>query len=585
MIVAATAGHVDHGKTSLIHALTGRDPDRLAEERRRGLTLDLGFAWCDLPSGRRAAFVDVPGHERYLHTMLAGLGPVRTALLVVAADQGWSAQSAEHADALAAFAVPEILLVITRCDLADPEPAAATARRELLARGLRTAAPVAVSAHTGQGLDALRTALDQLTPDRSPRPGPVRLWADRAFTVSGTGTVVTGTLLGGTLRVGDRVELCASGVPGTAATVRGLQVCERDVSSASGPTRLAVNLRRVPVDAVPRGTALLTPDAWVSSTLVDLRLHTHDADPAPLPGEVMCHLGTARRPARLRRLSDDLAQLRLSAPLPLHVGDRLVLRDPGTRRLLGATVLDPMAERITGRGAAGRRRAALASATGRPHLAAELARRGLVRTADLRRLGVPVPATRAEHAWLIDPEHHRHLTERLLHLVRTHQERSPTAPELTRDRIRDALGLPDTRLIDLIIPPELRERQGRIGMADTALPDALRPAADVAQRELASARWRAPTAQRWRELGVGPAQLQALTRHGVLVRLAPDVYLTPSAVVEAAAVLESLRAPFPVSHARTALSAPRRVVVPLLEHLDRQGITEKVTDDGHRRLR
>ncbi|MGP3924111.1 selenocysteine-specific translation elongation factor [Streptomyces sp. 8N616] len=365
MIVVATAGHVDHGKTALVRALTGRDPDRLAEERRRGLTLDLGFAWCDLPSGRRAAFVDVPGHERYLHTMLAGLGPVRAALLAVAADQGWAAQTAEHTDALAAFAVPQLILVITRCDLADPGPTAAVARRELLMRGLPAPAPVATSAHTGQGLDALRSALDRLSPACPPGPGPVRLWVDRAFTVSGAGTVVTGTLLGGTLRVGDRVELCPSGTEGPIATVRGLQVCERSVTEASGPTRLAVNLRRVPLDAVPRGSALLTPDAWVAGTLVEVRLHAvgASANPPALPAEVMCHLGTARRPARLRRLADDLGRLRLSAPLPLHVGDRLAVRDPATRAVLGATVLDPMPPHMAGRGAAGRRRAALESAT------------------------------------------------------------------------------------------------------------------------------------------------------------------------------------------------------------------------------
>lgn len=358
MIVVATAGHVYHGKSTLVRALTDRDPDRLAEERRRGLTLDLGFAWCDLPSGRRAAFVDVPGHERYLHTMLAGLGPVRAALLVVAADQGWAAQSAEHADALAAFAVPHVLVVVTRCDLADPKATAALAHRELLARGFPAPTWVATSAHTGQGLDALRTALDQMSPAFSPSPGPVRLWVDRTFTVSGAGTVVTGTLLGGTLRVGDRVELCPSGGAGPIVTARGLHVCERSVSEASGPTRLAVNLRRVPVDAVPRGSALLSPDAWVTGSMVDVRLHARGAEPPALPAEVMCHIGTARRHARLRRLAHDLGQLRLSAPLPLHVGDRLVLRDPGTRAVLGATVLDPMPAPLAGRGAARRRRAA-----------------------------------------------------------------------------------------------------------------------------------------------------------------------------------------------------------------------------------
>lgn len=226
MIVAATAGHVDHGKSALIHALTGRDPDRLADERRRRLTLDLGFAWCDLPSGRRAAFVDVPGHERYLHTMLAGLGPVRTALLIVAADQGWAAQTAEHADALAALAVPHLVLVITRSDVARPEPAASAARRELCARGLPAPAPVVTSAHTGRGLNALRAALDRLPAAPAPGPRPVRLWVDRAFTIPGAGTVVTGSLPEGTLRVGEVLELCPTSAQEAPATIRELHVCE-----------------------------------------------------------------------------------------------------------------------------------------------------------------------------------------------------------------------------------------------------------------------------------------------------------------------------------------------------------------------
>ncbi|MEU6082918.1 selenocysteine-specific translation elongation factor [Streptomyces sp. NPDC047108] len=586
MIVVATAGHVDHGKSSLIRALTGRDPDRLAEERRRGLTLDLGFAWCDLPGGPRAAFVDVPGHERYLHTMLAGLGPVRAALLVVAADEGWAAQSAEHADVLAALAVPHLILVITRSDLADPEPAAAAARRRLRARGLPVAATVATSARTGDGLDALRTALGRLAPAFPPAPGPVRLWVDRAFSLPGAGTVVTGTLPTGTLRAGDRVELCPARTQDSVGVVRELHVCERAVADATGPTRVAVNLRRVTLDAVPRGTALLTPDAWVTTTETDIRLHgTGNAQPPALPEAVMCHIGTARRPARLRRLADDLARLRLSAPVPLHVGDRLAVRDPSSRVVLGATVLDPMPAPFSGRGAAARRRTVLESATGRPVLSDELAHRGLARSADLRRLGVPLPEDPDEPQWRIDPAHRHTLTERLLALVQAHEKEPAGAPELTRARVRDALGLPDAGVIDLLTSPRLTERHGRIALAGAPLPAGLRRAADIARRELAVAGPRTPTEQRWRELGVSRDELHALNRHGVLVRLAQGVHLTPDAVERAVAVLRGLAPPFRVSEARAALDAPRRVVVPLLEHLDHHGVTEKVSADGHRRLR
>lgn len=585
MIVAATAGHVDHGKTALVQALTGTALDRLVEERHRGLTLDLGFAWCDLPSGRRAAFVDVPGHERYLRTMLSGLGPVRAALLVVAADQGWAMQSAEHADVLAALGIPQILLVISRCDLADPEATASTAYREMRRRGLSPVASVAVSAHTGQGLDALRAALDQLSPPRPPRSSPVRLWVDRAFTVSGAGTVVTGTLQEGTLRVGDQLALSPAGSQKVPATVRGLQVCEQSVAEAPGPTRVAVNLRRVPVDAVPRGSALLTPDAWVTSAVVDVRLHQLGEITPMLPARVMCHVGTARRPARARQIAEDLAQLRLEKPLPLHVGDRLALRNPTTRDLFGATVLDPMPTPVAGHRAVQKRRLALASATGTPLLACELARRGLLRGIDARRLGIVLPADQQGEQWLIDPAYRQQLTERLLALVRARCGGSSTTRGLTRHQIRDALELPDAQVIDVLLSPELREEHGHISLAAPFLSPALRRAAEIACKELATVRWQVPTSHRWRELGVTPAHLHDLALQGVLVKLAPAVYLTREGIDEAIVVLRGLPAPFPVSRAREVLETTRRVAVPLLGYLDHQGITEKVTHDGLRRLR
>src|SRR3712207_3930312 len=191
MHVLATAGHVDHGKSTLVRALTGMEPDRWAEERRRGTTIDLGFAWTTLPSGRTVAFVDVPGHERFVGTMLAGVGPVPAVLLVVAADEGWMPQSAEHVDALSALGVREGLLVISRSDLMEPDLALADAREHLAGTPLADVPAVAVSAATGAGMPALRRALDDLVA-RLPAPDPgadVRLWVDRAFTIRGAGTV------------------------------------------------------------------------------------------------------------------------------------------------------------------------------------------------------------------------------------------------------------------------------------------------------------------------------------------------------------------------------------------------------------
>src|SRR5579872_5091923 len=224
MYVVATAGHVDHGKSTLVRALTGMEPDRWAEERRRGMTIDLGYAWMALPDGEKLAFVDVPGHERFVPNMLAGLGPVPAVLFVVAADGGWMPQSAEHLAAVDALAVRHGLLVVTRADLADPEPVTRVALAEIARTSLGSVEAVAVSAVTGAGLDDLRAALARLAAalrSASPQDSPaVRLWIDRSFTIRGAGTVVTGTLPAGTVSNGQELALAPTG---RAVRVRGLE--------------------------------------------------------------------------------------------------------------------------------------------------------------------------------------------------------------------------------------------------------------------------------------------------------------------------------------------------------------------------
>ena len=221
MAVVATAGHVDHGKSALVRALTGTDPDRLPEERRRGLTIELGHAWLDLRDGRRVSLVDVPGHDRLVGTTIAGVGPTDGALLVVAADEGWSAQTEEHVAALRALGSTRLALVVTKTDLADGAPVLADAVARLARHGLEAVATALASARTGTGLDGVRAALTALV-DAAPvadPAAPVRLWVDRSFTVAGSGTVVTGTLPAGTVRVDDVRE-----VGGVRMAVRGLQV-------------------------------------------------------------------------------------------------------------------------------------------------------------------------------------------------------------------------------------------------------------------------------------------------------------------------------------------------------------------------
>ncbi|HEY0719480.1 MAG TPA: selenocysteine-specific translation elongation factor, partial [Streptosporangiaceae bacterium] len=359
--VIATAGHVDHGKSTLVRALTGMEPDRWAEERRRGLTIDLGFAWMDTPGGPRVAFVDVPGHERFVPNMLAGLGPVPAVLMVVAADGGWMPQSAEHLAAIDALGISRGLLVITRADLADPGPALRRARAELAATSLGQIEAVAVSAVTGAGLPALRQALARLAaalpvPDPA---APVRLWVDRSFSIRGSGTVVTGTLPAGTVRTGAELLLTPLLRP---VRVRGIESLERAADRVCGVARVALNLRGVPRDIPARGMALTEPGRWTLTGVVDVRCRETTGQ---LPRELVVHIGSARTPARVRVLSPAgaarpegaagaLARLTLRGQLPLHVGDRLLLRDPGAAGLfiLGATVLDVAPPPLARRGAA-----------------------------------------------------------------------------------------------------------------------------------------------------------------------------------------------------------------------------------------
>ncbi|MGC4816292.1 selenocysteine-specific translation elongation factor [Micromonospora sp. DT63] len=579
MFVVATAGHVDHGKSTLVRALTGMEPDRWAEERRRGMTIDLGFAWTTLPSGATIAFVDVPGHERFVPNMLAGVGPVPAALLVVAADEGWMPQSAEHLAALDALGVGYGLLVVTRADLADPAPAAERARAEIAASSLGAVETVAVSGLTGAGLPELRSALDRLTA-RLPAPtvdAPVRLWVDRSFTVRGSGTVVTGTLGAGRLRVGDELELAGADEP---VRVRGLHSLGEARPEAEAVARVAVNLRGTHRDRLGRGDALLTPGRFHHSDVIDVRL---TGDPAAdLPATLTLHVGSAAVPVRVRPLGADTVRLRLAHPLPLLVGDRALLRDPGRHHVAGGVrVLDVAPPPLSRRGAAAARATVLADLDGRPDLAGELRRRRLVRAGALRRMGVPVQATPVAGDWLADPAHWRRLGEQLTEEVGRYAREHPLEPGMPVDALRQRLALPDRALVEALIRPPLRVHAGRIGTATVdALPEPVARAVQRVRAEYADRPFRAPEADRLVDLGLGPREIGAAVRAGALLRLADTVVLLPDALDAAVAVLATLPQPFTLSAARQALDTTRRVAVPLLELLDRRGATRRLPDDA-----
>jgi selenocysteine-specific elongation factor len=578
--VIATAGHVDHGKSTLVRALTGMEPDRWAEERRRGMTIDLGFAWTTLPSGETVAFVDVPGHERFVPNMLAGAGPVRAALFVVAADEGWMTQSAEHLAALHALDVRHGLLVITRTDLADPRPATEQALCELAMTSLGRPDVVAVSAVNGTGLEALRGSLDRLIArlPAADRSSPVRLWVDRSFSIRGSGTVVTGTLTAGELRTGEELQLARTGEH---VHVRALQSLGRATQSVMAVARVAVNLRGVERDHVRRGDALLSPGQFRLTDTVDIRLHG-DAM-ASLPPSLTLHVGAAAVVACLRPLGADTARLSLALPLPLRIGDRALLRDPGRRRVVGgAVMLDVSPPPLRRRGAAAGRALILAEMDGSADERGELARRSLVRRGELERMGVKTSTTPVAGDWLADADHWNGLRGRLAEEVARYVRERPLEAGPPIEAMRRALSLPARELVEALVLPPLVVRGGRVahGGRDRALPPQVAQAVDELRKELAMRPFHAPSSVRLAELGLGSKELAAAARMGALQRLTGNVVLLPGAVDDAIRLLAALPQPFTPSQAREELGTTRRVVCPLLELLDRQGATRRLPDDG-----
>ncbi len=576
--VVATAGHVDHGKSTLVRALTGMEPDRWAEERRRGMTIDLGYAWAPLPSGEVLGFVDVPGHQRFIGNMLAGLGPAPAVLVVVAADEGWRRQSGEHLAAVHALDLRHGLLAVTRSDLADPGPATQEALGHLRASSLGDVEAVSVSGRTGAGVDDLRAALDRLVLTLPPpdTQAPVRLWVDRAFTVRGSGTVVTGTLGAGTLRTGDELQLGDRTV-----RVRALQRLGQPQDEVGAVARVAVNLRGVERDEVDRGDALLTPGAWRPAGVLDVRL---SCDPRDLPSELLLHIGSTAVAVRLRPLGPDTVRLVLHHPLPLRAGDRALLRDPGRQSVAaGVLVLDTDPPVLQRRGAALVRSRALAG--GPPDLAAEVARRGYVRREALQALGVTgdEDGLVVHDGWLVDPAAWQAWAAALLAAVDAHTAQFPLEAGLPQEAARFAVGVPDPRLLrPLAQASGLVSVGGRLQRPGTVV--SLGPAeAAVAALE---ARLRAdaidaPEAQELSALGLGPRELAAAERAGRLLRLTGDVVLLPDGPARAMRVLAALPQPFTLSQARQALGTTRRVAVPLLEHLDGRNWTRRL--DGQLR--
>ncbi|MFC2071797.1 selenocysteine-specific translation elongation factor, partial [Chloroflexota bacterium] len=357
MFVLGTAGHIDHGKSVLIRALTGIDPDRLREEKERGMTIDLGFAWFTLPSGQEIGIVDVPGHEKFIKNMLAGVGGIDLALLVIAANEGVMPQTKEHLAILDLLGIQRGIVVITKKDLVDEEwlDLVRMDIEELVDSTSLSQAPiVSVSAVTGEGLPNLVSAINELLTFTEPRKdmGRPRLPIDRVFTITGAGTVITGTLIDGSLTVGQEVEIVPAGLK---SRLRGLQTHKTSVNTAAPGSRVAANLVGVTTSQIQRGDVLTKLGCLIPTTMlsVQLRLLPYLRRPLRHNATVSFHAGSAEIMAKVRLLEREKlepgettwAQLVLSNPVALVRNDRFIIRS-SMETLGGGVIVDARAKRL-----------------------------------------------------------------------------------------------------------------------------------------------------------------------------------------------------------------------------------------------
>ena len=588
MYVIATAGHVDHGKSTLVNALTTMDPDRWEEEKQRGLTIDLGFAWTTLKSGADVAFVDVPGHERFIANTLAGLGPAPAVMLVIAADEGWKEQTSEHLEAIDALGIERGIIVLTRMDNGQ-RISEANVRDKVAGTSLSVAPIFAVSARTGEGMEELRGGIDKLLPAdevlQQACAMPARMWIDRAFSIKGAGTVVTGTWAAGSVNIGDRLKLVtASGEHDV--TVRGLHSENSAVDKAEPVMRLALNLRGVDADAISRGDVLTEAEStWWQPEVIDVRWRTGPKLDS-VPRKLNLHVGTASVPVHVRGLDAEHARLTLQGrAFPLRLGDRLALRGPGLDALAGVEVVDMDPPLLNRRGAPVRRAQALrdqnpfdASADG--------ARKEAGMKETLAAAGFDVankPASLVEfRSWWVNAQAITRWTAQLRTLFDTHLTDHHLSDGLPLATALSALALPDDSLVSIAVAGARLKRDGAIIRDPHAALRDLGPAEKsvaIVEAQLAKEPFVAPDAGTLDELGLGPIELAAAERAGRLLRVGPIVLL-PSAPQQAAEILGQQPGEFTLSQARQALGTTRRVAVPLLEYMDARGLTRRTSDSA-----
>jgi selenocysteine-specific elongation factor len=620
--IVATAGHVDHGKSALIKALTGTDPDRLPEEKARGITIDLGFAHLELPSADSSPFhvgiVDVPGHEDFVRNMVAGVGAIDLALLIVAADDGWMPQTEEHLQILSYFGVRRAVVALTKADLTTDEEAAVADVRMHLQDSVFAEAPIiATSVVTGRGLDTLKVTLSrELSTTPPPRDiGKPRLAVDRVFTLAGAGTVVTGTLGGGQLQTGQAVVIQPGG---RSARIRRMQSHGRDVDVSVPGTRTAINLADLNSPAgVRRGDVITLPESGEASDCLDVMLEVSARASRPMTDgvRVRVHHGSGNVPAHVALAAckqlpvggQQLAQLRLQSPVFLYAGDRLTVRDWSEQQTLaGARVLDPSALRRAFRTQDRQqwlRRLSESLETPAAVVAAHVARdiviqpaRAFLQTrfskddidAAIQQLVGEGSVIRAADM-LVEPATWTAALQRSVQLIDDQHREHAERPGLAITDLRNAITkeFPLNEVFDGLVANLIEQGFVRSGPVihrpshRAQLPDSLRSAGEALRRALSARPLDPPSRKDLAPDVVSQRALKFLIESGEVVEISAEIVLTASAAAQATTEVKawvSRQGPATVSELRQALGASRRVVVPLLEYLDRRFVTVRRGD-------
>ncbi len=616
--IVGTAGHIDHVKSALVQALTGTDPDRLKEEKERGITIDLGFAHAPLGNGVEASFVDVPGHERFVRNMLAGAHGIDAVMLVVAADESVMPQTREHFEICRLLAIPGGLVALTKCDLADAQAQAlAEAEVQELVRGsfLEGAPVVRVSSRTGAGLpelvDLLR-ALAGAALERTP-DGLLRLPVDRVFSMRGFGTVATGTLVSGTLAVGDEVEILPLG---RRARVRGLHVHGTPVPRAASGHRTAVNLAGVEVEEIARGHVLTRPETLRPSAVLDVRVSLlAEARPLQDQDRVRVHAASAEALGRVRLLGprellpgrEELAQLRLERPVVAVRGDRLVLRSYSPAATIGgALVLDsqPPKRRAADRAGLERLAAARDAAEAAVRLVEQAGERGVEGSLLGARLGLTTEALRAclagqpdivavDAAW-ISAEALRVLAERARVALQRFHAQNPLREAMPREELRRgvfARAVPQAfeRVVaELVAGGDVRAAADAVALASHAV--RLSGTEGAARETLVQAAHAAQlagvVAAEIAKAKGGDAKLydrvaRVLLESGELRRVGERLVASD----RLSGLTREVRERWPpgsrldVAAFKDLTGLTRKYVIPLLEHLDRERVTRRSGTD------